>query len=98
MASDKNVWAVIPAYNEEKRVGSVVEKVKKYIDNIVVIDDGSKDDTGKIANKAGAFVLLRNVTLPILDQLASVDNDIAPASEAATPSTIAPDRSGISVV
>jgi glycosyltransferase involved in cell wall biosynthesis len=53
----KNVWVVIPAHNESKRVGSVIEKAKKYVKNVIVVDDGSKDDTEYVASRKGAIVL-----------------------------------------
>ena len=48
---------VIPAYREEKHIRAVVENVKKYIDSVVVIDDGSDDNTVKEAESTGAVVL-----------------------------------------
>jgi len=44
-----NVWVIIPAYNEGSRVLPVIKAVKKYAKNIVVVDDGSKDNTLEIA-------------------------------------------------
>jgi glycosyltransferase involved in cell wall biosynthesis len=52
-----NLFVIIPAYNEEKHISSVIRKVKKYAENIIVIDDGSKDNTFKIAEKEGVNVL-----------------------------------------
>lgn len=37
--------AVIPAYNESSHIRDVVERVLPYVDNIIVVDDGSKDST-----------------------------------------------------
>lgn len=51
------VCVLIPAYNEEKRVGAVVREVREYCPDVVVIDDGSPDDTDKVAAEAGATVL-----------------------------------------
>ena len=48
---------LIPAYNEEKRVGAVVREVLEYCPDVIVVDDGSPDDTDKIAAEAGAIVL-----------------------------------------
>jgi glycosyltransferase involved in cell wall biosynthesis len=48
---------VIPAYNEEYRIGPVVRDALRYADEVLVIDDGSSDDTGMIAAKSGARVI-----------------------------------------
>jgi len=54
-----NISAVIPAYNEEKTVGNVIDVLKKVdlIDEIIVVSDGSKDNTAEIARKHGAKVI-----------------------------------------
>ena len=49
---------IIPAYNEELTIGSVVALARKYGD-VLVVDDGSSDRTSEIAQKAGA-VLIRH--------------------------------------
>lgn len=51
-----NTVAVIPAYNEGERVGNVVREALQFVDTVIVVDDGSSDDTAKIAKKAGAMV------------------------------------------
>ncbi len=51
------IVAVIPAYNEEKRIATTIADVVKFCDVVVVVDDCSKDDTGEIARLAGAHVL-----------------------------------------
>lgn len=48
--------AIIPSYNEEKNIRFVVERVKKYVDKVVVIDDGSMDMTSVEAERGGAMV------------------------------------------
>jgi len=45
---------VIPAFNEEKNIAAVISKVKPFVDEIVVIDDCSHDNTFAIAKTAGA--------------------------------------------
>ena len=54
---------VIPAYNEEKKIGEVVREAKKFVDLVIVVDDGSGDKTAEIASKEGAKVykLSRNM-------------------------------------
>ena len=53
------ISVIIPAFNEEKTVGHVVKTIKKveYIDEIIVVDDGSYDKTANEAEKAGAIVI-----------------------------------------
>ena len=53
----RRVIALIPAYNEAARVGEVVAKARRHVDEVVVIDDGSGDGTAAAAEKAGARVL-----------------------------------------
>jgi len=55
--------ALIPAYNEEKNIKEVVEKVKKMKILPIVIDDNSADRTSEIAKNAGAIVLNHNSNL-----------------------------------
>ena len=47
----------IPAYNEEGIIGDMVKRSKLYADKVIVCDDGSTDDTAKIAKDAGAQVI-----------------------------------------
>ena len=47
----------IPAYNEEKNIASVLIKLKKISQDIIVCNDGSNDLTGKIAKELGAIVI-----------------------------------------
>lgn len=51
------VIACIPAYNEEKTIAKVVLQVKKYVDKVVVCDDGSTDITSEIAESLGVIVV-----------------------------------------
>jgi glycosyltransferase involved in cell wall biosynthesis len=48
--------AVIPAYNEATRIADVIKDVRAYVDVVVVVDDGSIDDTAHVATTAGAHV------------------------------------------
>lgn len=50
---------VMPAFNEQEVVGSVVEEVLNKLPGVrvVVVDDGSSDRTGELANAAGATVI-----------------------------------------
>lgn len=49
--------AIIPAYNEELTIGTVVLKVREHVDKVVVVNDGSADKTSEIARLAGAEVI-----------------------------------------
>lgn len=57
------IFAIIPAYNEEKRINKVIKETKKYVDNVIVVDDGSKDKTKDVAKKGKAVVLRHLVNL-----------------------------------
>jgi glycosyltransferase involved in cell wall biosynthesis len=49
------IIACIPAYNEEKTIAKVIIKTQKYVDKVIVCDDGSKDMTSEIAERLGAI-------------------------------------------
>ena len=51
------IAAVIPAYNEATRIGTIVGKARKYVDCVIVVDDGSSDATAEVAEKQGATVI-----------------------------------------
>lgn len=51
------VSAVIPAYNEEETISEVVERTLRYVDEVIVVDDGSLDKTADKAHEAGAKVV-----------------------------------------
>ncbi|HRQ42054.1 MAG TPA: glycosyltransferase family 2 protein [Chloroflexota bacterium] len=51
------IVAVVPAFNEERFIGSVILKTKKHVDQVIVVDDGSRDATADIAREAGAILV-----------------------------------------
>ena len=54
---NKRMLAAIPCYNEEATIGSVVLRTKRHVDRVLVVDDGSTDDTVRVAKEAGATVI-----------------------------------------
>lgn len=48
MYKDKIVCVVVPAYNEEKLIGRVIEKMPECVDKIVIVDDKSRDKTAEV--------------------------------------------------
>ncbi len=52
---------VIPAYNEARHIAGVIGEIKKYRLGVLVIDDGSKDNTADIAAGAGALVIKNEI-------------------------------------
>ena len=48
---------MVPAYNEGKAIGTVLEKLVRYPYSIVVVDDGSADNTAKVAESFPVAVL-----------------------------------------
>ena len=57
------IFVIIPAHNEENNIAKVIGKVKKYSKNIVLVDDGSRDNTYDVAKKEGIIVLKHIVNL-----------------------------------
>lgn len=52
-----SVSVVIPCFNEEKGIAAVLEAMPGYVDQVVVVDNNSTDDTGRIAEQMGAEVI-----------------------------------------
>jgi len=52
-----NITVGIPAYNEEKNIASIIVKLKKIVDTIIVCNDGSNDSTSEIAKNLGVIVI-----------------------------------------
>lgn len=57
MNSELKIYCIIPAYNEAKTIEKVVLDAKKYVNEVVVVDDGSSDNTFSLAESVGAVVL-----------------------------------------
>ena len=50
--------AVIPAYQDEKHIGDIARRTRERLDHVVVVDDGSTDQTAERAREAGAEVVI----------------------------------------
>lgn len=53
----QSVIVIIPAFNEARFIGSVILRTLDFADEIIVVDDGSRDGTADIAERAGARVI-----------------------------------------
>jgi glycosyltransferase involved in cell wall biosynthesis len=51
------ITAILPAFNEEVAIGSMVLRTRRYVDRVIVVDDGSSDRTAEVAELAGAEVI-----------------------------------------
>lgn len=58
-----DVWIVIAAYNEDRAIGQVLEELRGWFRNVIVVDDGSRDATSEVARSAGALVITHPVNL-----------------------------------
>jgi len=54
-----NIAVIIPAQDEAKTIKEVIDGIPRYC-SVIVVDDGSKDNTGQIAEAAGAYVIRHN--------------------------------------
>ncbi len=57
------IIAAIPAYNEERHIEEIVTKTLQYVDEVIVVDDGSTDRTGERAERAGAIVIKHDINM-----------------------------------
>jgi glycosyltransferase involved in cell wall biosynthesis len=57
MSSTPHIVAIIPAFQEATRIAHVVTDAMQYVSQVIVVDDGSSDDTSTVAAKAGATVI-----------------------------------------
>src|SRR5689334_16513839 len=55
------IAAVIPAYQEAKHVAGVVRRTLAHLNHVLVVDDGSSDETASVAREAGAEVIVHPV-------------------------------------
>ena len=55
--SQSKIIAAIPAFNEEQYIGTIVLKARQYVSEVIVVDDGSTDQTARVARLAGATVI-----------------------------------------
>lgn len=61
MYGGKRIAVVIPCLNEEKGIGKVLSRIPPFVDEVLVVDNDSTDDTGAVARKMGARVVLEKV-------------------------------------
>lgn len=57
MIDDKKIVVIIPAFNEEQSLPKVINEIPDFVDEIVVADNGSNDNTVAVAKKSGATVV-----------------------------------------
>ena len=57
------IAVILPAYNNEISIGSIVLIARKYSDQVILVDNGSDDDTAEIAESAGAQVIRHHFNL-----------------------------------
>jgi glycosyltransferase involved in cell wall biosynthesis len=56
-SSQPKILVAMPAYDEERYIGSLVLKARQYADEVIVVDNGSQDQTAEVARLAGATVI-----------------------------------------
>lgn len=55
------VVAAIPCFNTQKFIAAIVTKAQKYVDEVIVVDDGSSDATAEVAKNAGAIIVSHGI-------------------------------------
>lgn len=61
LSLSQKITAILPAFNEEISIGSIVVLTRSFADNVIVIDDGSSDRTAEIARRVGAEVIVHEI-------------------------------------
>ncbi|GFP24621.1 hypothetical protein HKBW3S43_00033 [Candidatus Hakubella thermalkaliphila] len=54
---NKKICVLLPAYNEAQNIQKLIQEIRTIVQDIVVIDDGSRDETARLARRAGAVVI-----------------------------------------
>lgn len=67
---EENV-VIIPAWNEEKNIGRVIQDIQDYYIPIILVDDASRDQTAKIASDMGCTVITHKHNLGYADAINS---------------------------
>ena len=62
-SKNPDVWVVIPLYNEAQVIGGVLDELHEFFENVVCVDDGSKDGSGAVAREHGARVVTHPINL-----------------------------------
>ncbi|MBN2334586.1 glycosyltransferase family 2 protein [Candidatus Bathyarchaeota archaeon] len=65
-AGRSTVSAVIPAFSEERTIGKTISACLPFVNEVLVVDDGSRDDTAAVAEAAGARVLRQKANSGVL--------------------------------
>jgi len=61
-----SIIAIVPVFNEEAKIGKVVSRMpREIVDEVLVIDDGSTDDSAEVARSSGAKVISTGATLGV---------------------------------
>lgn len=63
MSGNPDTWVVIPLYNEATVIGKVVSELITSFANVLCIDDGSYDGSGRVAREAGARIVTHPINL-----------------------------------
>ena len=59
----QDVWIVIPGFNEARVIADTLGSLRAWLPNVVVVDDGSSDNTAEKASWAGAHVVRHAINL-----------------------------------
>lgn len=54
---DKKICVLLPAFNEAQNIQKVIQEIRTIVEDVVVVDDGSRDETAQLARRAGAVVI-----------------------------------------
>lgn len=57
MYKENRITVIVPCLNEEDAIGKVIDCIPEFVDEVIIVDNGSEDRTAQIANELGAKVV-----------------------------------------
>jgi glycosyltransferase involved in cell wall biosynthesis len=75
MLNNKTIAVIVPAYNEEKQIGRVIETMPDFVDRIIVVNDNSTDNTAEVVKELIRDKKISHSKVKIASNLNSIEQN-----------------------